>query len=93
MQFTIIDLFSLHVFQFSPRDFKPYRTVSLTVRVSEKQILLKTSFQLSFSLFADNHGKCSSELQRKRDEITNMSPEDIMKIIEPNLRDTARSHL
>ena len=44
MQFTIIELFSLHVFQFSPRDFKPYRPVYLTVRVSEKQILLKTSF-------------------------------------------------
>lgn len=94
MQFTIIDLFSLYVFQFNPCDFKPSRTVSLPVRVSEKQILLKTPLILIvLSLYSDNHGKCSSELHRKRDEITNMSPEDIMRIIEPNLGDTARSHL
>ena len=30
-----------------------------------------------FLLFIDNQGKCSAELSRKRDEITNFSPEDI----------------
>ena len=30
-----------------------------------------------FFLFIDNQGKCSAELSRKRDEITNFPPEDI----------------